>query len=135
MICIHLLAISGASKNTPVTLPPGRFRLCAAPAAIGSDSRSSATMGMVCVARRAASRLPDATARITSTRLSANSLAYLESNWLSPSADLMTRFTFSVPSSPLMHLSDESFPLLAEQSRKQHAYSSQTAGLLSLSRG
>jgi hypothetical protein len=46
----HFLPNSGKSKNTPVTCPPGREKLLIRPLVIGSDSMSSATIGMVVLA-------------------------------------------------------------------------------------
>src|SRR5207247_11013287 len=66
---------SGKSKNTPVTCPPGREKLLIRPLVIGSDSRSSATIGMVVLAACAACTAAGLTATITSTLRSANSTA------------------------------------------------------------
>jgi hypothetical protein len=46
----HFLLNSGKSKNTPVTCPPGRDKLVINPLATGSDSRSSAMIGIVVLA-------------------------------------------------------------------------------------
>ena len=51
---IHLPLSSGKSRNTPVTFRPGRARLVTKPAATGSDSKSTATIGMDFVAPAAA---------------------------------------------------------------------------------
>src|SRR5437879_675631 len=45
--CRHFALKSGKSRNTPVTLPPGRARLATKPLATGSLSRSIASTGNV----------------------------------------------------------------------------------------
>src|SRR5258708_149736 len=52
--CKHFALKSGKSRNTPVTLPPGRARLLTKPLATGSLSRSIAITGMLVVAPAAA---------------------------------------------------------------------------------
>src|SRR5262249_40649379 len=52
---IHFVVKSGKSRKTPVTLPCGRASVAAIPLATGSVSKSSATLGVVSVACRAAS--------------------------------------------------------------------------------
>jgi hypothetical protein len=52
--CIRLAAVSEPSVATPVTLPPGRARLCTSPASTGS-SPVAKTMGTERVAPSAAS--------------------------------------------------------------------------------
>ena len=53
-ISIHFAVKSGKSRNTPVMFPPGHARVAATPLVTGSVSRSSAIIGMVRVANRAA---------------------------------------------------------------------------------
>jgi hypothetical protein len=64
---IHLPLNSGKSRNTPVMLPPGRAKLAMNPDAVGSDSRSIATIGMDFVACAAALTPAGDTAKIAST--------------------------------------------------------------------
>src|SRR5262245_42124963 len=82
----HFLPNSGKSKNTPVTCPPGRDRLLIQPFAIGSDSKSSATIGMVALAASAACTPAGLTGSMTSTLRSASSTACGAMRFGSPSA-------------------------------------------------
>ena len=66
-ISIHFAAKSGRSRNTPVTLPPGRARVATTPLATGSVSKSIATIGMVRVADLAAFSIREPLAMITLT--------------------------------------------------------------------
>ena len=72
-ISIHFAVKSGKSRNTPVTLPPGRARVAATPLATGSVSKSIATIGMVRVADRAAFSIGGPLAMITLTFLAMTS--------------------------------------------------------------
>jgi len=85
--------MSGRSRNRPVMLPPGRAMLAAQPFAIGSDSRSCATIGMVAVALRAARTAAGVTARMARTPIPTSSVASAGSRPGSPAA---TRETISM---------------------------------------
>jgi len=74
-------------------LPPGRAMLAAQPFAIGSDSRSCATIGMVAVALRAARTAAGLTARMARTPIPTSSVASAGSRPGSPAA---TRETISM---------------------------------------
>ena len=82
----HFLPNSGKSKNTPVICPPGHDRLLIQPFAIGSDSKSSATIGMVALAASAARTAAGLTGSMTSTLRSASSIASGAMRFGSPSA-------------------------------------------------
>src|SRR5437870_1815796 len=65
--CRHFALKSGKSRNTPVTLRPGRARLATKPLATGSLSRSIAITGMLVVAWAAACTAAGAAATMAST--------------------------------------------------------------------
>jgi hypothetical protein len=74
------------SRKTPVTFPPGRDKLATQPAATGSVSRSTPTMGVVRLASRAAAMPDGATATSTSRRSDASSSANIRKRSWEPSA-------------------------------------------------
>src|SRR5262249_8506110 len=84
--CRHFALKSGKSRNTPVTLPPGRARLLTKPLATGSLSRSIAITGMLVVAPDAAWTAGGPAATMTPTRLLTKSVASAGKRETSPSA-------------------------------------------------
>ena len=91
-ICKHFAPKSGKSRNTPVTLPPGRARLPTHPLAIGSLSRSIAITGITFVAPLAACTAVGPAAMMASTVPFTKSAARAGKRDWSPSASRMTQF-------------------------------------------
>jgi len=72
----RLAASSGVSLDSPVTFPPGRARLLTMPVSTRSSLQVATTIGIVCVALRAASSgAPHTPTRRTSTGNRTNSVA------------------------------------------------------------
>jgi putative ABC transport system substrate-binding protein len=85
MVCVSFSAVSSSWATVPVTLPPGRASDCARPVSTGRATPRM-TIGIVLVARRAATPATVSEARISSTSSRTSSSAIASSLARSPPA-------------------------------------------------